>query len=79
MLWISNRGRKASTWNNRHQAIGIEPVRAAFDLGQAIARAQIHLAGQGIPTSWDLVATKPFSTRYIIRASIEDKNDMLFD
>jgi len=35
MLWISNRGRQAYPWSGRFQALGIEPVAAAFDLGVA--------------------------------------------
>lgn len=33
LLWISNRGRSACPWASRFTAVGIEPLRGAFDLG----------------------------------------------
>ncbi|MFV2033599.1 MAG: hypothetical protein ACC631_00560 [Halocynthiibacter sp.] len=34
LLWLSNRGRSAFPWNTRFCAVGIEPIAAAFDLGE---------------------------------------------
>lgn len=69
MLWVSNRGRAEAPWLNRHLALGIEPVRAAFDLGTGIS-AHINplmVLGQQ-DTAFDLVAGKVFHTSYKITA-----------
>jgi hypothetical protein len=34
MLWISNGGRDKQPWNNRHYALGVEPLNGGFDIGQ---------------------------------------------
>jgi hypothetical protein len=37
LMWISNRGRAEYPWSSRFRALGVEPVAAVFDLGQAHA------------------------------------------
>ncbi|RYH07877.1 hypothetical protein [Tropicimonas sp. IMCC6043] len=70
LLWISNRGRSAYPWNGRFSAVGIEPVRGAFDLGPEIgANPQNPIAKAGIPTALTLSAGKDFVTTYRIGAS----------
>lgn len=69
MLWISNRGRQARPWLGRHLAIGIEPVRAAFDLGQSVSASSNPLSRVGIPTVWHFGAGETLVTRYAIRVS----------
>ncbi|MCI9866962.1 hypothetical protein RHIZ_13505 [Rhizobium skierniewicense] len=67
MLWISNRGRTHAPWSGRHLALGMEPVRAAFDLGEQISAANNPLRQAGIETSWDFTAGECLTTRYAIR------------
>lgn len=67
MLWISNRGRAYRPWNGRHLALGIEPVRAAFDLGHAISASPNPLRREGTETAYAFRAGIPLSTRYSIR------------
>lgn len=66
MLWVSHRGRAYPPWNGRHLALGIEPVRAAFDLGRVAAPPPDHpLAAMcGLP----LRADEPFMIRYRLSA-----------
>ena len=68
LLWISNRGRGTYPWNNRFTALGIEPLRGAFDLGPGgSAWPGNPIARSGTPTSLKLAAGETFSTRYTIR------------
>ena len=69
MLWISNRGRTDSPWNGRHLAIGIEPVLAAFDLGENVSKGSNPLAGAGVPTARHFWAGETLLTKYVIRLS----------
>ena len=69
LLWYSNRGRKASPWNGRHVAIGIEPICSPFGLGPATALADNPIARSGIPTALEFVPEQPFTTRYRIEAA----------
>jgi hypothetical protein len=68
MLWISNRGRTRPPWSGRHLALGIEPVRAAFDLGERISAARNPLRQTGIETAWTFRAGECLTTRYAIRS-----------
>ncbi|MDH7804860.1 MULTISPECIES: hypothetical protein [unclassified Rhizobium] len=68
MLWISNRGRTHKPWSGRHLALGVEPVRAAFDLGERISAATNPLRQAGIETTWAFTAGECLRTRYAIRA-----------
>lgn len=67
MLWISNRGRRGYPWNGRHLAIGVEPCRAAFDLGTAVSAAPNPLS-QLMATALDLRAGETWRTGYRISA-----------
>lgn len=67
LLWFSNRGRSAYPWNGRHVALGIEPVRGAFDLGPEVgANPNNPIAKSGFATSLSLTAGQVFSTTYAI-------------
>jgi hypothetical protein len=68
MLWISNRGRTHAPWSGRHLALGMEPVRAAFDLGERISAANNPLRQSGIETAWTFTAGECLTTRYTIRS-----------
>ncbi len=70
LLWISNRGRTAYPWNGRFVALGIEPVRGAFDLGPQVGCNRHNpIAASGHATRLDLSPDQPFTTRYTIAAS----------
>lgn len=66
MLWISNRGRQSAPWNGRHLALGVEPVRAAFDLGTEISARWNPLHLEQVPTTYSFSAGKPLRTHYKI-------------
>ncbi len=71
LLWVSNRGRTAYPWNGRFVAVGIEPLRGAFDLGPDVGNDDRNpLAAAGYPTTLILQAGQSFSTSYSI--GIED-------
>lgn len=66
-LWISNRGRGFYPWNNRFQALGIEPVAAPFDLGVEVAADGAKpLREAGVSTFHDFRAEQEWSTTYSI-------------
>lgn len=69
VIWMSNRGRTASPWNGRHQAVGLEPVCAPFDLGPLTARADNPLARAGHPTAHAFRAGETLTT--ILRIAVE--------
>jgi hypothetical protein len=51
LLWISNGGRAAAPWNNRHLGrIGVEEVCSYFSNGVDLSRQNL-LAAEGIPTT----------------------------
>jgi hypothetical protein len=64
LLWFSNRGRTFAPWNARHLALGLEPVCAAFDLGQQISAAENPISRRGVPTARQFRAGETFITRY---------------
>jgi hypothetical protein len=66
MLWISNRGRSVEPWSSRHLAVGIEPVRAAFDLGSGVSADDNPVSELGEATAFDFVANREFHTAYAI-------------
>jgi hypothetical protein len=68
MLWVSNRGRADAPWSGRHLALGVKPVRAAFDLGTATSAQENPLAAKGYETAYDFKADQSFHTRYTITA-----------
>jgi hypothetical protein len=61
LLWISNYGRESYPWNKRFQAIGIEPIAAAFDLGVIHSRnLSSPLQKMAIKTSYSLTGHDRF-------------------
>lgn len=66
ILWVSNRGRTGFPWNGRHQALGVEPVCAAFDLGTEISTGPNPLNAGGHPTARSFRAGEVFTTRHRI-------------
>lgn len=72
MLWISNKGRQASPWNGKHLALGIEPVCAPFDLGEAITGSTSPLAKAGVRTAVSIQPDRPWRTSYAIGLEAND-------
>ena len=66
LLWFSNRGRTMEPWNGRHLALGLEPICAAFDLGQQVSSAENPISRRGIATARAFRAGEHFVTRYRI-------------
>ncbi|WP_330628216.1 hypothetical protein RPE78_18025 (plasmid) [Thioclava litoralis] len=66
MIWVSNRGRAHAPWNGQHLALGLEPVRACFDLGVAASRAATPLRQEGVATTYPFRAGHWLATRYHI-------------
>ncbi len=69
VIWMSNRGRTAYPWSGRHQAVGLEPVCAAFDLGPRISTAPNPLSANGHVTARQFCAGQPFTTTLRISVS----------
>ena len=73
MLWISNRGRTVYPWSGRHQALGMEPVTAAFDLGTSVsANRKNPLEKAGHATVRDFAAGEVLETSYSIEVNSLD-------
>ncbi|WP_424981506.1 hypothetical protein [Maritalea sp. S77] len=69
LLWYSNKGRKAYPWNGRHQALGMEPICGAFDLGPSQSKANNPISESGTPTTIRFEPSIPFKTKYRIAAA----------
>ena len=66
-LWLSNRGRTAYPWNGRFLAVGIEPVRAAFDLGTRVSQHSGNpLQSSGTSCTVALHPARAFEIAYCI-------------
>jgi hypothetical protein len=68
-IWVSNRGRPSHPWSGRHQAVGLEPVCAAFDLGARISARANPLSRMGHPTARAFRAGEVFRTTLRIEVS----------
>jgi hypothetical protein len=69
LLWISNYGRETYPWNKRFQAIGIEPIAAAFDLGVVHSRnISSPLKKMGIKTSFSLTGCDRFTYQIAVNS-----------
>ena len=68
-IWVSNRGRTGYPWSGRHQAVGLEPVCAAFDLGQGISGSENPLSQAGHPTTRTFRAGEVFATSLWLEVS----------
>jgi hypothetical protein len=72
LLWFSNRGRTFAPWNGRHLALGLEPICAAFDLGQQVSAAENPISRRGIATARSFRAGENFITKYRIEVEPAD-------
>ena len=71
VLWVTNKGWTGYPWAKRTCALGIEPARAAFDLGQPVSGDPDNpMARAGIPTSINMQAGGRLRTDYAL--SVED-------
>jgi len=68
-LWYSCKGSGGPPWNGRHTALGLEPVCAAFDLGERISGRDNPLSASGVPTAVRLSPEEPFEARYHLEVS----------
>jgi len=66
LLWLSNRGRPAFPWNGEFEAIGIEPVCSAFDLGEVVSTSSNPINKENIGTSIHFKENSPWTTEYSI-------------
>ena len=67
VLWVSNRGWTSFPWAGCTRALGIEPTRAAMNLGQTVSGGSANpLERSGIPTSLRISAGSLFKTSYAI-------------
>ena len=67
VLWVSNRGRAYAPWGGAFCALGVEPVRAAFDLGPRVGSWKGNpIAKRGVPTSMRWEPGVPLKTSYRI-------------
>ncbi len=64
ILWMSNRGRSYYPWNSRNLCLGIEPVNAAFDLGNHVSLAENPIHKKGISTAMEFRAGEIWKTNY---------------
>jgi hypothetical protein len=69
VVWVSNRGRSAWPWSGRHQAVGLEPACAAFDLGPRLSSLPNPLSRSGHPTARTFRAGEVFTTALRIEAA----------
>jgi len=64
LIWVSNAGRSAWPWSQRHYALGVEPVCAAFDQGVLASTSANPISESGIATSVALSPDVPWVTEY---------------
>ena len=69
LLWISNGGNSSAPWNNRHMALGVEPVCSAVGFGNAASAADNPIRRAGEPTTIDFEAGRLWETRYSLSVS----------
>jgi hypothetical protein len=69
LIWISNAGIHEPPWNDRHVALGIEPICSAFDLGNRASTQENPISRDGEPTSVQFRAERLWQTEY--RFSVE--------
>lgn len=74
LLWISNCGRDYYPWSSRFQAIGIEPIASAFDLGVVHSRnPSSPLQQQGIKTNYLLTGLDYFKYQITVNSIKDDR------
>jgi hypothetical protein len=67
-IWHTDRGIAGPPWNNQFRGIGLEPVVAAFDLGNAVGTADNPVNRRGVPTALALDPNRPTTIRHRVSA-----------
>jgi hypothetical protein len=67
-IWHTDGGIGGAPWHNQYRGIGLEPVAAAFDLGDATATAANPIAARGVPTALAIHPDCPVTIRYSLEA-----------
>lgn len=64
LVWMSNRGRPFEPWGGHNVCLGVEPITAAFDLGETISAGHNPLNDEGITTALDLTPGRDLVIRH---------------
>jgi len=67
LLWMSNRGRPFYPWNGNFTAVGIEPINAAFDLGNYVSVKLNYISRELVDTCANFKEGEVWTTRYEIQ------------
>jgi hypothetical protein len=67
-IWHTDRGIDGEPWNHQFRGIGLEPVAAAFDLGDHAATSPNPISARGVPTSLSISPHQPTTIRYALEA-----------
>jgi len=65
LIWIENRGRKASPWNGRSCILGLEDVCSYFDLGSKVSAETNAFSSRSINTIHEFKPDAPLVVSYI--------------
>ena len=71
LLWLSNRGRTFAPWNGQNLCLGIEPIAAAFDLGEDVSSHDNPLRRKDVCTSLPFKKGVPFVLTHSLQVSAE--------
>ena len=71
LLWLSNRGRTFRPWNGQNLCLGIEPIAAAFDLGEGVSAGENPLRRRGVCTALPFKAGVPLILTHSLQVSAE--------
>ena len=71
LLWLSNRGRTFAPWNGQNLCLGIEPIAAAFDLGEDVSSHDNPLRRKDVCTSLPFKAGVPLILSHSLQISAE--------
>jgi galactose mutarotase-like enzyme len=67
-IWHTDRGIGGVPWHNQYRGIGLEPVCAAFDLGDWAANSANPIAARGVSTALAITPDHPVAIRYSFAA-----------
>jgi galactose mutarotase-like enzyme len=67
-IWHTDGGIGGAPWYHQFRGIGLEPVCAAFDLGDWAATSANPIAARGVPTALAIMPDRPITIRYSLTA-----------
>jgi hypothetical protein len=67
-LWHTDGGISAPPFSGRYRGLGVEPVAAAFDLGDGTARADNPITRRRVPTTLPIAPDRPVTIAYSMAA-----------